>query len=855
MTISSTTRVNGPYTSGTALPFTFKVFAAADLDVIRLNTTTGVETVLVLNSDYTVALNGNQNTNPGGTVTLTVAASATSTVTITSDVANLQPTDLTNQGGFYPEVVTDSLDRATIQIQQISDIGDRTLKIPISDGSGLDMTMPTAASRANKYLTFDAVGNPTVSSGSGTDSALRTDLADTTVALAGARLVGFRQTAATSVARTALAKMRDVVSVKDFGAVGDGVNDDTAEIQAAVNAAATVTIPSGTYKITSSITVPSGTTVMLDENAVIDMTTAANSTDAFNTSGTFGTAYNLTANTTSFGTTITVSTADSANFAAGDWVQVFSTEVFDPGWTDSPFGEIAYVDSVNTGTGVITLAAPLQGGTYKTANTAQVRKCNFTTNVNIIGGRFLGSTSVGSAHTAVRFAVGFNCHARSLYTQSCEQTAVEIRNCIFCSVSSSMFVDAFGTNGYGINLIDSCQDCTVTDCVFHRCRHAVTNGSSTGYGQARRIAYQNLKSYDSVNTGDDFDTHANAADISFVNCTSYGATGSGFNIECQSAQVIGCAAFSPAINALTFTTHSTVNSSQLLVDGFRSQGGNRGISVSNGSAFVSGSTTRAIRISNCMIANPASGGTGRAIDVQNTDASLTTAGLTIDGCYAEGFAGAASGPVFIQDRVENYTVTGNVFVQTTDVAGCVLHVKGNYGTVVGNLLRYSVSGATGASSSACLRIADATNITVANNVGRQPSSSGGWGIRTTGTTSKIVIGNGNNFTDCTRPGHGYFSDSIIIASGAITLPNGGNAIFVVDTEGGAATDDLDTINGGFLGQMATFAQTSSARDITFKDGTGNLRLAGDFTLNNLQDSITLYYNGTDWVEIARADIA
>lgn len=159
MTISSTTRINGPYISGTALPVTFKVFTAADLQVIRLNTSTGTETTLVLNSDYTVTLNGDQNTNPGGTVTLVVAASATSTVTITSDIANLQPTDLTNQGGFYPEVITDSLDRATIQIQQIADIGDRTLKIPISDGT-LNMELPTAAQRATSFLAFDANGLP-----------------------------------------------------------------------------------------------------------------------------------------------------------------------------------------------------------------------------------------------------------------------------------------------------------------------------------------------------------------------------------------------------------------------------------------------------------------------------------------------------------------------------------------------------------------------------------------------------------------------------------------------------------------------------------------------------------------------
>jgi hypothetical protein len=317
MTISSTTRVNGPYTSGTALPVTFKVFASADLNVVRLNTSTGVETSLVLGSDYTVALNGNQNTNPGGTVNLTVAASATSTVTITSDIANLQPTDLTNQGGFYPEVITDSLDRATIQIQQMSEDIGRSLKGPISDGN-LNMELPTAAQRANSFLAFDANGVPTaVVSGStgapttitrqvfsgtgsqtvftlasdpgalgnsaqvyiggvyqqrstytiggttltfssapvaGTDNIEFVNFLTSNIGSTSADLVTYTPTGTGAVARSAASKFGDTVSVKDFGAVGDGTTDDTVAINAALAAHASVYLPVGTYRTTAPIT-------------------------------------------------------------------------------------------------------------------------------------------------------------------------------------------------------------------------------------------------------------------------------------------------------------------------------------------------------------------------------------------------------------------------------------------------------------------------------------------------------------------------------------------------------------------------------------------------------------------------
>ena len=49
-------------------------------------------------------------------------------------------------------------------------------------------------------------------------------------------------------------KLAETISVKDFGAVGDGSTDDTTSIQAAINTGKAVFFPAGTYKITSTLT-------------------------------------------------------------------------------------------------------------------------------------------------------------------------------------------------------------------------------------------------------------------------------------------------------------------------------------------------------------------------------------------------------------------------------------------------------------------------------------------------------------------------------------------------------------------------------------------------------------------------
>jgi hypothetical protein len=160
MTISSTTRKAGPFVgndSSSAFPFAFKVFQAADVYVVRLDTDTNVETVLALTTDYTISLNADQNATPGGTVTLVAGALATGfNLTITSSISPLQSTDLTNQGGFYPSVITNALDKLTILIQQILERLGRSLTLPLSTPSNVSTALPFP--EANKALAWNSAG-------------------------------------------------------------------------------------------------------------------------------------------------------------------------------------------------------------------------------------------------------------------------------------------------------------------------------------------------------------------------------------------------------------------------------------------------------------------------------------------------------------------------------------------------------------------------------------------------------------------------------------------------------------------------------------------------------------------------
>ncbi len=135
MAISSETRRAGPFTgNGTQqeFPFAFKVFSADQVKVLTAEKPGGKDVELD-STAYSVTLEADQDSNPGGVVTLSAPLPVGSALAILSAVPYLQPMTLTNRGGFFPTTLNDSADRAVILAQQNAEILSRCVTVDATD--------------------------------------------------------------------------------------------------------------------------------------------------------------------------------------------------------------------------------------------------------------------------------------------------------------------------------------------------------------------------------------------------------------------------------------------------------------------------------------------------------------------------------------------------------------------------------------------------------------------------------------------------------------------------------------------------------------------------------------------------
>ncbi|MDQ5915234.1 MAG: hypothetical protein QG584_1125, partial [Pseudomonadota bacterium] len=136
----------------TDFDYPFPIFADADL-VVDVDGVTQA-----LTTDYTVTGAGDDT---GGTITFLSAMAGSEVVTIYRDLAIERLTDFQQNGRFSSASFNDELDKIIMIQQQLSARIKRALRLSNVDSvSDADMELPVAASRADKFLYFNAQGEP-----------------------------------------------------------------------------------------------------------------------------------------------------------------------------------------------------------------------------------------------------------------------------------------------------------------------------------------------------------------------------------------------------------------------------------------------------------------------------------------------------------------------------------------------------------------------------------------------------------------------------------------------------------------------------------------------------------------------
>jgi len=180
----------------------------------------------------------------GGTITFDSAPSSGMIITITRQIPYERFTDFLESGDFSADALNDELDYLTASIQQLNRDQQSLLKFQ-EDENPPKTSLPSLQNRANKALGFDEQGKPIA-----VDYGLTQAPTNFTAVGSGA------------ASRSITDKVSDMVSIRDFGAIGDGVADDTIAIAQALLAHDAVYIPSGTYRVTNTINIGFGKRMM-----------------------------------------------------------------------------------------------------------------------------------------------------------------------------------------------------------------------------------------------------------------------------------------------------------------------------------------------------------------------------------------------------------------------------------------------------------------------------------------------------------------------------------------------------------------------------------------------------------------
>jgi hypothetical protein len=251
---------------GAAFSYPFPIFASEDLAVYL----DGARQI----SGFDIAGAGDTS---GGTVTFDEAPAENTVVTLAREISIERMTDFLEGGDFSANSINNELDYLVAAIQQVERENNFALRYNDHETTA-NVIIPARGIRANKALGFNADGDPVAVSLEGSMAA-----------------PDFTATGTGASTRTSDDKFSDFISVKDFGAIGDGLTNDTIAIQNALAAHDLVYIPPGEYLINATIQLSSYKKLMgAGQSSII--TCQSNGFNAIEIPGEFSTLSDLRIN-------------------------------------------------------------------------------------------------------------------------------------------------------------------------------------------------------------------------------------------------------------------------------------------------------------------------------------------------------------------------------------------------------------------------------------------------------------------------------------------------------------------------------------------------------------------------------
>jgi hypothetical protein len=399
----------------------------------------------------------------------------------------------------------------------------------------------------------------------------------------------------------------------DEGAVGDGVADEAAEVQAAIDGATGVVDLLGKiFRCDSAITLRSGITL---RNGTLDFTNST-ATQHIAINGSKGTPTNLTANG-DYGDTAVVLTSASG-MAAGNLLSIDSSAVFQHA-SGVVRGEIAEISLIAGLTA--TLSNPLRDD-YTTASTAKAAKLTTVDNVILENLTIIGNSAQVATAVMVSARTTKGLRIRDCRIRGIPHIGINIDGCYDTVVERCHFDDGDPLSS-AISFNNATTKAVVRDCTARRVTQMfngnMTSGTSSVPNGPRR-------------------------DILIDRCVYNSVMANGVLFAALADGVAGCEAQGLEIARCLSITASTGNPALIKVDAIDSK-------IHDNTLIDTGATT-SIGISFDTSIVPSRAGRLAYVSIHNNHIRLPS------GCTAVFPAGGEAASTYVFDVLHNYTDIG-----------------------------------------------------------------------------------------------------------------------------------------------------------------------------------------------------